>query len=67
MTLKCGSVAKSFFIAAFFTPGSTSGATKREKSDSLVSWATSSSVSGATSVRPELVEGPELCAVFRSS
>jgi hypothetical protein len=46
MTLKCGSVAKSFFIAAFLTPGSTSGATKREKSDSLVSWATSSSVGG---------------------
>jgi hypothetical protein len=46
MTLKCGSVAKSFFIAAFLTPESTSGATKREKSDSLVSWATSSSVGG---------------------
>ena len=43
MTLKCGS-AKSFFIAAVLTLGSTSGATKREKSDCVSNRATSSIV-----------------------
>ena len=46
ITLKCGSV-NSFFIAAFLTLASTPGATKREKSDSRVSSATSASVGSA--------------------
>jgi hypothetical protein len=44
MVLKCGSLAKSFFSAAFLTAGSVSFATKRVKSLSLVRVATSSRV-----------------------
>lgn len=45
MALKCGSL-NSFLMAAFFTPGSTSRARKRAKSESRVRRATSSSVGG---------------------
>src|SRR6185436_20467017 len=45
ITLKWGSP-KSFFSAAFFTSPATPGATKRLKSDSRVSAATSASVGG---------------------
>ncbi len=48
MMLKCGS-AKSFFMAAFLTSGATSEETKRLKSASGVSAATSSMVGAGRS------------------